>query len=261
MPFTFSHPAAVVPLTRYGLVFSAMVVGSMSPDFEMFLYLPSNIWQSHTFSGIFKFSLPIGLAVLWIFHRVLKFPLLSLLPISHQQRLLPIAREFRFFPVQRFILILLSLLAGAFTHITWDALTHGSGWIVKYIPFLSQSVALTSHYSIRIYKILQHGSTIAGAGLLIYWYISWFRLAPQEPLNLPEQKLTEKAKIIFIILMVTGTSLLAGIYGIFSTSEFSGISRFSMFIRNSVISGISIMFITLLIFSRYWYIFTGKTKP
>jgi len=33
MPFTFAHPAAAVPLAQFRLPLSALVVGSMAPDF------------------------------------------------------------------------------------------------------------------------------------------------------------------------------------------------------------------------------------
>src|SRR5581483_12465816 len=50
VPFTLAHPAAVLPLRRRGLVFSALVVGSMAPDFEYFFGLKRPI--SHTMPGI-----------------------------------------------------------------------------------------------------------------------------------------------------------------------------------------------------------------
>ncbi len=36
MPWTVSHPAAAAPFARWGLVLSALVVGSMAPDFVYF---------------------------------------------------------------------------------------------------------------------------------------------------------------------------------------------------------------------------------
>lgn len=40
MPFTLSHPAAVIPLSRVKwLVPSAVLMGSMAPDFPYFLAL------------------------------------------------------------------------------------------------------------------------------------------------------------------------------------------------------------------------------
>jgi hypothetical protein len=37
MPFTFGYPAAAARLSRYGLNLSALVAGSMSPDFHYFV--------------------------------------------------------------------------------------------------------------------------------------------------------------------------------------------------------------------------------
>ena len=39
MPLTFAHPAAILPFSRKSkyINFSAMVFGSMAPDFEYFL--------------------------------------------------------------------------------------------------------------------------------------------------------------------------------------------------------------------------------
>ncbi|RKZ85433.1 MAG: hypothetical protein DRR19_16380 [Candidatus Parabeggiatoa sp. nov. 1] len=63
MPFTLSHPAAAVPLARGGLVLSALVVGSMSPDFLYFLCLSTQYQFGHTFIGVFVFDIPTGLTV------------------------------------------------------------------------------------------------------------------------------------------------------------------------------------------------------
>src|ERR1043166_4543968 len=99
MPMTFAHPVAVLPLAKRGLVFSALVIGSMSPDFEYFLRLHTRENFGHTLPGLFLFSVPAGFVVLWIYHALLKMPLLSLLPESHQRRLLPLAQaEFRYGP-------------------------------------------------------------------------------------------------------------------------------------------------------------------
>ncbi|WP_434297574.1 DUF4184 family protein [Clostridium sporogenes] len=42
MPFTFSHPAIVLHLEKKWnkyFSFTALILGSMSPDFEYFIYL------------------------------------------------------------------------------------------------------------------------------------------------------------------------------------------------------------------------------
>ena len=73
---------------------SALVVGSLAPDFRYFLNLAPRGHIGHSFKGIFIFCLPVGLAVLWIFQQVMKRPLISLAPRSHQQRLVPLAEPF-----------------------------------------------------------------------------------------------------------------------------------------------------------------------
>ncbi|MDQ7908342.1 DUF4184 family protein [Phytohabitans sp. ZYX-F-186] len=43
MPFTGSHPAAVLPLVRWGLPPAALVIGSMVPDLPYYLPTPVNV--------------------------------------------------------------------------------------------------------------------------------------------------------------------------------------------------------------------------
>ena len=67
MPFTASHPAAVVALARWGLPGSALVIGSIAPDMPMFLPIPAMTHVAHTPLGILTVDLAIGVAgfVLW----------------------------------------------------------------------------------------------------------------------------------------------------------------------------------------------------
>ncbi len=88
MPAICAHPVIAVPLTRYNLCLSALIVGSMSPDFFYFFRVSHNAQFGHTLQGVFLFCLPVGLLVLWVFHRVLKSPLFSLLPQNHQERMI-----------------------------------------------------------------------------------------------------------------------------------------------------------------------------
>jgi hypothetical protein len=132
-----SHPAIAVPLKRFGLIFSALVFGSMMPDFEFFLRLTDGRLIAHTIPGLFLFCIPVGIISLFLFHRLIKFPLLSLLPVGHQARLYPLAKEFSFFPISRFLMIILSVGVGAVTHILWDSFTHEGSWIVERLSWMS----------------------------------------------------------------------------------------------------------------------------
>lgn len=51
MPFTFSHPSIVLPLTylpKKWISLTGIVIGSLTPDFEYFLRMKIQSTYSHT---------------------------------------------------------------------------------------------------------------------------------------------------------------------------------------------------------------------
>lgn len=59
MPFTFSHPAIVLPLTslpKRCISVTGFVIGSLTPDFEYFIRMKVKSEYSHTISGLFWFD-------------------------------------------------------------------------------------------------------------------------------------------------------------------------------------------------------------
>ena len=164
MPFTLAHPAAVLPLRRTRLVFSALVVGSLAPDFPYFFLLTERPGIGHSIEGVFRFCLPAGLAVLLVYHVIVKRPLVALAPAYVRDRLSPAELQFPFGPLSRFLRILGSLFLGTITHILWDGFTHDHGFFVKLWPLLREHVSWGNHHP-PIYKLLQFGCS--GIGLLI----------------------------------------------------------------------------------------------
>src|ERR1700744_5706609 len=84
MPFTFSHPAIVIPfkwLPKKWFSMTGLVVGSMIPDFESFITLEPDKTYSHSLPGVFWFDLPLALLVCFLFHDIVKRPLLGHLPL------------------------------------------------------------------------------------------------------------------------------------------------------------------------------------
>jgi hypothetical protein len=210
MPNPIAHPAASIPFTRIGLIFSALVIGSISPDFGYlvlhFSYLNSLLtpFFMNTTWGLILFDVPVALLLLWLFHTFMKWPLLSLLPESLQRRLFNHARGFTFRPLKHFALILLSLLVGSLTHVIWDSFTHESGWTVKHFTLLSTSIN-----GVPLYTVLQNLGTVLGITLLIYWTIKWLRTAPpsnQLPWHFPRKVVT-----IFFALTITALAIAEGI--------------------------------------------------
>lgn len=169
MPFTLSHPAAVLPLARRPLVPSALVAGSVAPDVFWFVpRLPGvGLTKTHELTSALWLDPLLALALLAVFQIVLKRPLLALAPKPLAARL---PRHFNW---RRPGWIALSLVLGAATHVGWDAFTHEGGGL----PFLR--IPLVT--GVDVGRLIQLVSTIAGAGILAWWLVRWYRTAPVAP--------------------------------------------------------------------------------
>ncbi|MGC2210691.1 MAG: DUF4184 family protein [Candidatus Korobacteraceae bacterium] len=204
MPFTLAHPAAALPFRKTRLVISAVVVGSMAPDFEYFLRLAPQGRYFHTPSGLFLCTLPVGMAVLWLFHRCARYAVVRLLPTCVQQRL--VCRDFPFGNLRRFGLLALSVMVGALTHVLWDSFTHRRSWIVRHWPLLHQQVLISwpIHRSTFVCIVLQHLSGLIGMAMIAIWCLVWLRTTP--PAHAVEAPLSRGTKF-GILLLLFGLSL------------------------------------------------------
>jgi hypothetical protein len=172
MPGTFSHPLAVLPLRRFTprpLNFAALVIGSMTPDFGYFINRFDLSSFAHTFAGTFLACLPTGVAMLVLVYLFAK-PVCYTLPSPHREVLSPICPSFPG-KLSAWLMILLSLLLGAWSHTFWDAFTHEDGWFVERIAFLREPAFKTGSSTTHVYLALQEASTIIGflALAIAYW--------------------------------------------------------------------------------------------
>lgn len=140
MPFTFAHPAIILPLCRSKrFSVTALFVGSMVPDFEFFFQLREveNIGH-HTF-GIIVFDLPVAFLLTYLFHGLLRNQVIAHLPSSLKSRFI-IAYSFSWhaYVTKHPLVVLISLILGIASHILWDGFTHHDGFFVLQIPFLLQ---------------------------------------------------------------------------------------------------------------------------
>ncbi len=175
MPFTLSHAAAAIPFRRTPLIMSAMVMGCFAPDFPRFLSLRPHTAFGHTFAGMLALDLPLALAALWLFHALIKQPMLLLLPAGMHRRLRTSVDAFPFWPPQRLSLIVLSILAGTATHLVWDAFTHRESWIYQNWTFLRGSVALPVTGAMKMYLLLEYASSVFGLAVVAVWIWRWYR--------------------------------------------------------------------------------------
>lgn len=202
MPFTFSHPAIVLPLTylpKKWISLTGLVIGSLTPDFEYFLRMRIESIYSHTIEGLFWFDLPLGLLLTFIFHNTVRNKLFDNLPSILKSRL-SIYKGFKWnahFKLNWFVVII-SILIGAASHILWDSFTHTHGYFVEAIPSLTNTITLFST-NVAILKILQHSSTLIGGFIVA---ISIYRLPMKEEVRInPEWKYWLIAIILTIIII------------------------------------------------------------
>jgi hypothetical protein len=199
MPFTFSHPALVIPLgylPKNWISLTGLVIGSMAPDFEYFLRMRIQSNYSHTLSGLFWFDLPLGFFLAYVFHLVVRNTLCSNLPIILRSRFEAFNQfDWHFHVKQHFAIILISMLVGASSHLLWDSFTHKQGYFVQAIPFLSNTLHCFN-YSFPFYKIVQHSSTFIG-GLVIACAIK----------SLPKKSISNKKISTTYWLLIFGTMM------------------------------------------------------
>lgn len=213
MPFTPAHVLAVVPLRsrRACLLLSPLAVGSMAPDFEYFLRQSQTPGIGHTLPGVALFCVPVGLAALWLFHRFLKHPLIALLPRRYHRAVAELAAPFPIRPVGRLAAICGAIALGALTHLAWDSITHAHGWTVAHIGALNASVVAIGKIDVRVYKVLQHASSVAGLGLLLFWSLRWLG-ARADPMVPPEPATARAVRVLALLLAaMIASGLLAGL--------------------------------------------------
>ena len=200
MPFTFSHPAIVLPLTflpRKWFSLTGLVIGSLTPDFEYFLRMKIKSNHSHTMDGLFWLDLPLGLLLAFIFHNIVRDSLIDNLPTILKSRF----SEFRKFDwngnfKKNWLVVSISILIGAASHIFWDSFTHEHGYFVQKIPVLQNSIEFLGR-KIPIFKIVQHSSSLLG-GFIIAFAI--FKLPTNKTEN---ENINLKYWAIFSVLTLT----------------------------------------------------------
>lgn len=202
MPLTFAHPAAVLPFPRNckNINFLAIVLGSMSPDFEYFLRGKPYGEIGHTIVGFFVFNLPMVVILYLIYKTCIHRTLVSHLPSILQDTYSPEINSSRLLKVFVFFY---SALFGMITHVVWDSFTHLEGFMVLNLSILTYNVHIFG-FNIPIFKILQHGSTILGLTVIIGYL--YFRTAKYkynvERKKKPKQKLMYWGQIAFLTTLL-----------------------------------------------------------
>ncbi len=187
MPFTFSHPAIILPVTllpkkTYSL--TGLIVGSIVPDFTYFINMDTETLYGHTLHGVFLFDLPIGLIIAILYHHLVRDPLTDHLPEWIRSRII-IFKGFNWlnYLSLNWFKVSMSIIFGALTHIFWDNFTHDNGYFVHIIPVLQHAFRFSGHY-MSLATVLQYFSSMVGGIIIIAVF-----------LHMPEYKIPVKRKL------------------------------------------------------------------
>lgn len=208
MPFTLSHPAAVLPFLRRPFVPAALVAGAMAPDIPYFIRVPVtaqswyepffNATYSHSYEGLLLVGLPTALLLLGAFYFV-RTPVLDLMPFeifSPETRIAP-RRSIMVFTLWSII----SALIGLFTHLLWDKLTHSGSWTSSVGGLLPEMYIA----GVSLARLPQHASSIVGLIIIGLWAYRRFKSGAWKArkLGLPHTKKLQRAMLVFSILAVS----------------------------------------------------------
>ncbi len=253
MPFTLAHPIAAIPLLKplrgFG-VLSALVIGSLMSDVPLFLpvYLRRNV--SHSLGGVFWFCLPLGLVTYVLYDRVLERPLSALMPEPMQRRLAFVQRTPR--PAAWSPAVLVSLIVGAMTHNTWDSFTHGGAAVARFLPAIENRLFVVSGYTVYVFTVLQHASSVLGTLTLMWWIWRWYRKAPELKARVapaPSAQARQRIAVAIAVAVLAAVSV-ASISRLPVALTLRALQPFA---RGVIVAGLASLVMAVMIYAVAWH--------
>lgn len=187
MPFTFSHPAIILPfakLEKGWVSITGLIIGSIVPDFEYFMRMDTKSSHGHALGGFFYFDFPLCILLCFVFHNLVRNSLIKNLPVGLQKRFIKFSFfEWNAFFLKNWNLVVLSIFIGIGSHFLLDSFTNREGFFANLIPFLKRQFIYNGR-PLFFYQILYNLLSILG--LLIIAYAIWKmpvhrRFRPTEP--------------------------------------------------------------------------------
>jgi hypothetical protein len=216
MPFTLAHPAVVLPfgrqLARWRLL-SATLIGSVVPDFGWFLPARPARFETHSVNALLSFCLPVGLAAYWLFQRVIRRPILELLPSAAYLRWQGSSEPADYRSLRQWLLAACGVLAGAITHLIWDAFTHEGARGLRLFPVLGDSAVEISGHHLTGAHLLQDANSVVG--VIIVVAIALYSLRPARAASRPPRRLQRAERAIWIgVFALTAAAFSSLFFGV-----------------------------------------------
>ena len=167
MPFTFSHPAIVLPLVRYNRYFSStgLIIGSIIPDFESFIRFDEYKAHSHTWPGAFWYDLPLAIIFSLVFHNLIRNELILNLPGSLGSKYYSyIGYNWNKYFRKHIVMVIFSFIIGILSHLLWDSFTH--------LSISNPDYVLSDVYvgNVKLFILLQYSNSVLGL-LIVLWHV------------------------------------------------------------------------------------------
>ncbi len=148
-------------------VLSATVIGAMVPDFRVFFPGMPRV-ETHSAMALLTFCLPVGLITYWAFERLIKTPIVEVLPEAPLCALASLCgggRHPQSAPVasgrSR------GVLAGALSHLVWDGFTHDGGRGVRMFPVLDDSIIDIGRRHVPAIYVMQDLGSVIGLAAVV----------------------------------------------------------------------------------------------
>ncbi len=252
MPLTTAHPLPSIllrkPMGRFG-VLSALIIGSMTPDFHYFIPLHVGREHSHSLLGLVWYCLPMGLVTYWLFHRFFKQALSDLLPLAVKQKIAWVIDQNTTSKPIPFLAVVLSLLVGSITHIIWDSFTHGTSPVVMAISPLQYPIASIGNYVVTVYKVLQHGSSVIGTLVMAIWIARWYVKAPSIKTKPTKQN---------SVMIITATTITTIAYALYAAQNGFDpnlqLAKPVLFLRHLFIGGVKAAGACMISYTLWWHL-------
>jgi hypothetical protein len=172
MPFTFAHPAIVLPVTylpRKYYSLSALIIGSMTPDFEYFIWFRNKSQYSHSWPGVVWFDIPLGLILLFLYNNVVRNTLIEHLPFGLNVRFSAFEKfNWNEYFRKNVFVVIISLIVGIASHIFWDSFTHDWGYFANHVQQLKNQMGIFD-YRITGAGFVQDASSVIGSIIMIIY--------------------------------------------------------------------------------------------
>jgi hypothetical protein len=173
---------------------AAVVIGSLSPDFEYFVRLAPRGRLLHTPVGLMCIAVPVSILVWAFFRGAVRPALLGLLPSD----LAGTIRSRR----HGLGAVVVAVCLGAWSHVGWDGFTHASGWAVRAWPQLQRDVFPGLVPALPWFKLLQHISSLIGLFALTAWAACWVSSQSSRARLYSRDELRRTLPVVALVLML-----------------------------------------------------------